>query len=246
MLIDLLSTGNYNMYNVTIANKLGLHTAIYLSEIMTINDKAIRKNKIEDNYFILNRDYVKSRTTIDVVEQLDIDKVLLELKILEKDDVDSCRMRVNVTTLASILMNDDEELLKDVSKLVKKNKTKKATKIEGIIKNMKSYITTSNEELRIAYYSWIDAVVNKDGWMTKQAVVSAQKNIDSFSNHNLDLALKILEIATVNGYRDMTWAINNYKKDNQSKYFRKENNTINITKPVDLSTPLVLDLDEVF
>ena len=84
MLIDLLSTANYNMYNITIANKLGLHSSIYLSELMNINDKAIRKNKIEDNYFTIDRAYIKSRTTLDEREQKELDKVLFNLGILEK------------------------------------------------------------------------------------------------------------------------------------------------------------------
>ena len=54
--------------------------------------------------------------------------------------------------------------------------------------------------------------------MTKAAVIAAQGNIDKFSNRNLDIALKILEIATINGYRDITWAINNYNKDYKVGY----------------------------
>ena len=86
MLIDLLSTANYNMYNVSVANKIGLHASIYLSEIMNINDKAIRKNKVEDNYFTIDREYVEKRTTLKKEEQIDIDKLLLELNILEKSN----------------------------------------------------------------------------------------------------------------------------------------------------------------
>ena len=66
MLIDLLSTSNYVSYNIRLAELLGLHAAIYLSELMNINDKAIRKNKLNDNYFKLKREYITSRTTFDV------------------------------------------------------------------------------------------------------------------------------------------------------------------------------------
>ena len=243
MLIDLLSTANYNMYNVSVANKIGLHASIYLSEIMNINDKAIRKNKIEDNYFTIDRSYVEKRTTLKPEEQIEIDNLLLELKVLEKSDENNCKVRLNVPVLASLLMSDDEELLQDVSKLVKKNKSKKLTKSEAIAKNLKLNIVTDNIELRNAYFAWIDSVIAKDGWMVKTAVMSAQNAIDTFSQRNLDVALKVLEIATINGYRDMSWAINKYKSDNRNI----KQNFVNPTVPANNSKPAVpLSYDEVF
>ena len=246
MLIDLLSTANYNMYNVSVANKIGLHASIYLSEIMNINDKAIRKNKVEDNYFTIDREYVEKRTTLKKEEQIDIDKLLLELNILEKSNSNDCKVRLNVSVLASLLMSDDEELLKDVNKILKKNKsskTNKLTKAESIAKNLKLNIVTENIELRNAYFAWIDSVIAKDGWMVKTAVMSAQNAIDTFSQRNLDVALKVLEIATINGYRDMSWAINKYKSDNRNI----KQNFVNPTVPVNNSKPAVpLSYDEVF
>ena len=243
MLIDLLSTANYNMYNVSVANKIGLHASIYLSEIMNINDKAVRKNKVEDNYFTIDREYVEKRTTLKKEEQIDIDKLLLELNILEKSNSNDCKVRLNISVLASLLMSDDEELLKDVNKILKKNKSSKLTKAESIAKNLKLNIVTENVELRNAYFAWIDSVIAKDGWMVKTAVMSAQNAIDTFSQRNLDVALKVLEIATINGYRDVSWAINKYKSDNRNI----KQNFVNPTVPVNSSKPAVpLSYDEVF
>ena len=50
--------------------------------------------------------------------------------------------------------------------------------------------------------------------------------LDKFADHNLDVALGVLKIATINQYRDMNWAINNYTK--------------NVRKPV-YTKPTVLD-----
>ena len=52
--------------------------------------------------------------------------------------------------------------------------------------------------------------------MFKTSVMSAHNAIDIFSQRNLDVALKVLEIATINGYRDMSWAINKYKNENKN------------------------------
>jgi hypothetical protein len=54
--------------------------------------------------------------------------------------------------------------------------------------------------------------------MSKKSVTSAQTLIDEFSNHDLDIALKVIEIASINGYRDMSWAINSYKQNYKLNY----------------------------
>ena len=40
MLIDLIRTDNYVSFNVQLAHIVGLHAAIYLSELLNINSKA--------------------------------------------------------------------------------------------------------------------------------------------------------------------------------------------------------------
>ena len=113
-------------------------------------------------------------------------------------------------------MSPDEDLLKNVEDLAKPKKSK--TKAEKIIENLKENIITTNPELRQAYFDWIDAVYSKVGWMSKKAVEVGERLVDENSNHNLDIALKIVEIATVNGYKDMTWAVDLFKKNYQPTY----------------------------
>ena len=216
MLIELLSMSNYVHFNVKLAEILGLHTAIYLGQITDINEKAIRKNKVDENFFTIDREYITKRTTIPEKEQKDIENNLIKIGILERSDKDANTLLLNLTVLTSILMSPDEDLLKNVENLAKPKKSK--TKAEKIIENLKENIITTNPELRQAYFDWIDAVYAKDGFMTKAAVIAAQSNIDKFSQRNLDIALKVLEIATINGYRDITWAINNYNKDYRVGY----------------------------
>ena len=84
MLIDLINTSNYVSYNIKLAQLLGLKEAIYLSELLNINDKAIRKNKINNNYFDIDRKYLETRTTLNVSEQDKIEKTLIKLKIIKK------------------------------------------------------------------------------------------------------------------------------------------------------------------
>ena len=214
MLIELLSQSNYISFNIKLAHILGLETSIYLSEIMNINEKALRKQKIEEDFFTIDREYIEKRTTIKIKKQEEIEKTLLKIGILEKSENDPNTISLNITVLTSILMNPDEKLIKNINKIIKQTaKSPKVKKDEAIKENLKNHITTMNEELFAAYSKWIEAVYTKEGWMSGEAVEAAQEIIDNFSNRNLDLALNIIRIATINGYRDMSWAIKSYKKD---------------------------------
>lgn len=183
---------------------------------MDINEKAIRKNKVDNNYFTIDRKYIESRTTLTKDEQISIEKDLLNIGILEKNADKRNTICLNITTLTSIMMTPDEDLLKDISDLSKSKKKK--TKSEVIEDNLKNNVLTTNEELRDAYYEWIESVILKKGMMTKAAVIHAQPTLDKFCDRNLDIALKVLEIASIHGYEDITWAINSYNKEFKVNY----------------------------
>lgn len=210
MLINLISTNNYNQFNIELAHTIGLHESIYLNELINIYDKAIRKNKVSDGFFILDREYIKYRTTIHPDEQREIDKELKICNILEigseKDSI-----KIDLEKLTTMLMSGNESILKGFAKEIKNKK--KETKADIIKQNLKKNINTTNDELYNAYCEWIESVSNKRGYMDKKAVIEGQKVIDDYCNRDLDKALKIISIATSNSYIDMTWAINNYKKD---------------------------------
>lgn len=217
MLIDLISMSNYGYYNISVANILGLETSVYLGILLDINSKAIKKNKITDNYFTIDRKYITSRTTLSETNQKEIEKNLESLGILNilKDDENS--FNINISALYTIIGSDDPSMIKDIKKIINKKANTK-TKAESIKETLKENIVTSNEELRSTYYDWIDAVFAKQGWMSKKSVVVAQSVVDDFADHNLDVALKIVEIAAINGYRDMQWAVDRYKQNYNVKY----------------------------
>ena len=216
MLIDLLSKSNYGQYNVTIASLLGLDVAVYLDLLMDINSKAIRKNKITENYFWIDRKYITSRTTIEEARQKQIESVLSDIGILSVSSDDKDSFSLNMASLMEITGSDSESI-GDIKKIVKRKSNKKS-KEESIKDALKENIVTTNIELRGAYCDWIDAVYAKQGWMSKKSVVAAQSVVDEFSQHNLDIALKVLEIASINGYRDMEWAVNSYKQNYKVNY----------------------------
>lgn len=239
MLVELLSTSNYVSFNIRLAQIIGLHEAIYVSELMNINDKALRKNKIDGNYFSIDREYLTKRTTFQEAEQKDIEQNLLKLGILEKSSSNDNTLYLNLTTLTSIMMSSDENLVKDISKIAKQ-KREKRSKTDVIKDNLKNNILTNDPELRKAYSDWIDSVYAKQGWMSAKAVQAGQTLLDDFTlvddnKHDLDLALKILEIASISGYRDLQWAINNYKDNYNVSYKIKNTKKVDVDKKIELS-----------
>ena len=222
MIIELLGASNYISYNIKIMELFGLHAAIYLSELLNINEKALRKTKIdENNYFTIDRKYIEKRTTIKASEQIEIDKTFQEIGLLKCNEQDQNIVTIDLAVLLTI-MSEGKEVIKEIKTVFEKVSKPKKTKSEAIKNNLKNSIETTNEELYNAYCEWIDAVYAKQGWMSLKSVKVAQQEIDQFSLRKLDVALKILEIATIRGYREMYWAIKIYKENYEPTFKLEE------------------------
>ena len=218
MLIDLISTDNMISFNIKIAEVLGLNTAIYLNELMNIAMKAVRKKKlVADKFFIVDRSYVKSRTTISLEEQLAIDKKMVQMNIIQKANggADEDSIYVDFELLAKMLSTDDEATLAKIGNraAVKTLSTpgSKITAREREKELMKTYITVTHPELRQAFMDWIDGVyAQKNQNLSRKAVTACQQNVDKRANGDLDVALKILEIGTIYGHRNIDVSIDIY------------------------------------
>lgn len=225
--MDILATDNMASYNVKIAQVMGLHSAIYINELINISAKATRKGKlIADRFFLLDRKYITRRTTIDEKEQLAIDYKLVKESIIIKPEGSVDTLYLDIDKLATMISSDDENYLKKVSKKTKVVTTAlpglKMTMKQKQAEEMKTYITTTNDELKQSFEDWIDSVsVNpKSSGLTKTKVNLFQRDVHTFANGDLDVALKVIEIAIKGGYVDAIWAINNFNKD-YANSFRK-------------------------
>lgn len=227
MLIDLVCQSNYVSYNVKIAELLGLHEAIYLSELMNINEKAIRKDRLSgESSFIIDRDYIQKRTTITPTEQLKLDVNLKKLGLVRVNEQNENEITLDIPVLINLLSSTSDNI-KDLKTIAKKTATAQKTKEDYAKANLKNSLNITNPELYGAYCEWIDAVFAKEHWMSLKAIKCAKQEIDSYTNKDLDMALKILDIAAINGYRDITWAINRYEQDYKIKYMFKPTVQIN-------------------
>ena len=233
MLSDLFKE---HFYSIKIARMFGLQAAVYLSSVLKYDGI---NNIVRDNidFVVINRDDIKKITTLDIEQQKNIDNIFIGIGLFFITDKDN---EINIDY--SILVSLYNEANKDISKSIVPKITKKRTKSDVIKDELKSYIKTDNGELRDAYVSWIDSVFAKQGWMSKKSVELGQKLIDNYCNHNLDLAIELLNIASIGGYRDIQWAINSYEEELKKKLAK---NNIVFNKDIEPKKKIVL-AQEVF
>ena len=232
MLFDLLAPDMYVSYNIKLAKIIGLQPAIYVSELININRKAIEKNKLKDNqYFKINREYIEVRTTLNKSEQKEIDDKLKSINLISVGE-SSDLLKVNMDVLTSLILGE-QKIVAEITQTVKRGRPSKQ---EMVLKALRANIETTNPELKQAYEDWIDAVCAKNGWMTKNHVIEAQKTLNNYNkDKDLDLALAIIKIAILGGYREMSWAIENFEKNHKKEFENQFKNPVsnnsNIQKP---------------
>lgn len=229
MLIDFISNNNTGTYNIKLANIFGLETAVYLNELVNINEKAIRKNKISDCYFHIDRKYLQSRTTLSEETQISIENKLIELGIMSKpkDKIDD--LSIDVVEIVALLKSDDEDLAKGIEKLSKLKKKKNKT--ESLSDNLKRFVNSGNSTVDEYLKEWVDEIVEKLGRFNKVGVIDGQEKIINFANGNVNVAIEVIKIAAMNGYKDMDWAINSYKeKHKNEKHLTIFGQNVNINK----------------
>ena len=237
MLIDILSTANNVCFNSKIAHLVGLKAAIYIAEVLNIYDKATRKNALDaEQYCTLDREYITKRTTLSLKDQMEAEELLKEIEVLNVGEDSS--VYLNIGVILDLLAEErDVKLSITPSKKLRRKFPSQGTKRQAIADNLKCYVESENEELKQAYKDWIDAVyANPRGFLSRRSIQIFQQTIESFANHDLDLALKLIEIATVNGLRDATWAIESYKRQFGVSYrLPVQGNTTAVTDQSQLS-----------
>lgn len=217
MLIDLLSPANYIMVNRDAIRILGLNTAVYCSELLTIYKKVVQKDKfLDDKFFKVDRKYITQQTSLDVKEQLKCDLNLQKVNIIKINQTDPDIIFFDVETFSSILASEDIKLLDNVSQKVKQVNPKGTSDAarKRTIQALKDSIRCNTYPVLLALRDWIDSVMaDPKKYLSCQQVQVFKDKLDDFCNGDLDLALKLIEIATVHQYIDCQWAINAYQKD---------------------------------
>lgn len=203
MYLDLFDELRLNKRLVKLA---GFEVAAYWAELQSILKQVVKKNAADElGFFILDRDYVERETTLTTNKQLKCDDKLISLGIMLKDENNPNRLAIAVNGMVEVITNEDTTKLKKTSAV---KKDEKAAKIAGIKATMKKAILETDIDLRYAYERWIDGMIDAANCRFTKAVVQLfEKTVTEYTTDK-NTRLKIIEIATVNSYKDATWAIN--------------------------------------
>jgi hypothetical protein len=192
--------------NKRLAKIAGLEVAAYWAELQSILKQVVKKQTMDEKgFFPLDRNYVERETTLTVTKQLKAEEKLIELGVLLRDTEDPNRIAIAVNGMVAIITDEDTTKLKKTGKT---SADAKEAKISGIKATMKRAILETDTELRAAYERWVDGMIDAANCRFTKAVVQLfEKTVTEFSP-NKAIRLKIIEIATINSYKDATWAIN--------------------------------------
>lgn len=216
MILDLLRTDNYASYNIKLSHILGLEEAIYVNQIINIMGKAIKKDKIIDEGFVkLDRSYIFNQTTLNVEQQLKIDEKLLRIGLMVRDFDNPDLLKIDTEMLASITSCDDIKKLDKISDNMGKSvKVNKSAKDYYTVEKLKAGIKCDNEDLTDALGGWIDSLIrDKKTYLNFPLIQKFQTDLFNYTKGNLEVALEVVNLATLYGYRDCQWAINVYEKN---------------------------------
>ena len=216
MLLDVVSPNSYLTFNVNIAHIVGLVNAVYCSEILEIYNKARKKQKLDkDNYFIVNRDYVKNRTSIKLDEQYLCDASLSKVGLIKtaKDNPD--KICFDVKQFLKIIAEDDSKVLDTIAKkisLPSNEKDSKELKRAKIKMNLKKLINVENTQIAQALESWIDAIFENDKiYLNSDAVKKFQSMLMNYCDTDVDKAIEVINTAKRLTWIDCTKAIESYE-----------------------------------
>ena len=203
MYLDLFDELRLNKRLVKFA---GFEVAAYWSELQSILKQVVKKQAAdEQGFFILDRDYVEKETTLTVSKQLKCDEKLVSLGVMMKDEVNPNRLAIAVNGMVEVITNEDTNKLKKTGAV---KKDEKAAKIAGMKVTMKKALVETDTDLRCAYERWIDGMIDAANCRFTKAVVQLFEKAVTEYTTDKNIRLKIIEIATVNSYRNAEWAIN--------------------------------------
>ena len=203
MYLDLFDELRLNKRLIKIA---GFEVAAYWAELQSILKQVVKKHTMDEfGFFNLDRDYLERETTLTINKQLKCEDKLISLGVIAKDPENPNRLSISVHGMIEIITDEDTKKLKKTNAV---KKDEKAAKIAGIKINMKKAILETDPELRAAYERWIDGMIDAANCRFTKAVVQLFEETVTTYTKDKAKRLKIIEIATVNSYKDAGWAIN--------------------------------------
>ena len=109
-----------------------------------------------------------------------------------------------------------------VVKASKDKRKKKEVKKQFVLTCLYNELHCNNLELKEEMKKWINAVIDKYGYMTKECVVNFKYNLDAWAKGDVNKAIELVKLATTLGYREFNWVV--------KKYNYKQTSSVRTTK----------------
>ena len=214
MLLDIMSPYKELSVNIKAIQVFGLPCAAYWAELLNIYPRVISK-KMEDlqssgGYFTVDREYINSRLSLAVEEQLAFDLALARVGVLRIDPENVNKISINLDTMFEILAEDDAKVLKKIRGQAKTKKTDEAAaKRQGKIATFTGFTATLSHtpEVQEAYKLWVEAIIEgKKGNLTKGVIQIFHDTLTEFTQ---DPATQVALIrqAAASGYTNVSWVL---------------------------------------
>ena len=215
MYLDLFDELRLNKRLIKIA---GFEVAAYWAELQSVLKQVVKKQTADEKgFFNLDRDYIERETTLTVTKQLKCEDKLVSLGVIDKDPDNPNRICLSVHGIVEVITDEDTTKLKKSSAL---KKNEKEVKIAGIKNTMKRTIQETDPQIRAAYERWVEGMVDAANCRFTKAVVQLFEKTVTDYTPDKSKRLKIIEIATINSYKDATWAISRLSRPIDKNKFK--------------------------
>ena len=179
MLLDAFGQESCQSYNVRLAQVIGLNNAIYFDVLTGLFRKAIQTNAvINDEYFWVDREYVTSRTTFSVNDQLKFEETLTSMGIIILSE-DKKYVKLCLNTVLNLIDGAQRDVIKDFDTVKKSANrgTKADWALRGIIKKInKNY----PGNIQVALANWLTTISLKYGYVNSTLLEQAEAVVNNY------------------------------------------------------------------
>lgn len=228
MIIDYIARTNNMSYNIKLAKLFGIYSSAFINLLLDLHFSKSR----DEEYIKLSREDIYNLSGMDEEKQKEVEENLVCYRLIElsplRNSSSKNYYKLNIDLLTQILSSNDEHLEEELQKTF--TTFKKATeppktlsKRAAIIKNLKLAIKTKDEVARQALEDWIDAIMQKSGYLAKNAVEYMEEQLQLYSKNKITLFRELCKLVSRLAYKDPKWVIKNYEENNSSNPLQLNN-----------------------
>lgn len=213
---------NSYSYNIDVAKIFDVKVSVFLTCVDQQYSHQLNHTSLGGSTISLSRAEIYEMTGLIDSEQVDAEFILTECGVLSVKPFQNIPNKnyyiLNSDKLSEIVNSDNPtDVIKSssASQFIRRKRVEPVSKRQTYIASLKKKINVEDPILQDYFVQWIDAVYsNPKGFLSPSGVVIAQQELMEYCRDNQDTQIKVLKEAIKGGLRDLTWAIQNYEKNN--------------------------------